>query len=437
MRILDATAPDLAEFVRPGEMVAWGQGAAEPLSLTRALAAQASRLGGIRAFIGIGAGDTFSPQHAEDIKFVSYCGSGSNRALARAGRLDILPSHYSALPALIAGGQLKIDVLMLQLAPADRSGRYSLGLASDYLLAALATARVVLAEINDQVPWTYGERWLTKADIDAAVMVSRPPPETRSSTVGSIGTEIGRHVAGLVEDGATLQMGIGNLPEAILKALDGHRDLGVHSGIIGDGIADLIARGVVTNARKSIDRGVSVTGLALGSSRLYRLLDRNPSILFRGTGYTHDPSVLTKIDRFVAINSAIEVDLSGQVNAEVADGIYVGAVGGATDFLRAAARSHGGVPVVALPSRAGGRSRIVARLDGPVSTARSDAGLFVTEYGVADLRGLPLAARVERMLSIAHPADRNSLAREADGFQKHGSALQRQCSESSISQEKS
>lgn len=426
MKILDATALDLAEFVRPGETVAWGQGAAEPLSLTRALAAQGSRLGGIRAFMGIGACDTFAPEHAEHIEFLSYCGSGSNRALARAGRLDILPSHYSALPELIASEKLKIDVLMLQLAPADNSGRYSLGLASDYLLAALARARVVLAEINDQVPWTYGERWLTEADIDAAVMVSRPLPETRSSTVGSIENEIGRHVAGIVEDGTTLQTGIGNIPEAILKALDGHRDLGVHSGIIGDGIADLILRGVVTNSRKSIDRGVSVTGLAMGSSRLYRLIARNPSIFFRGTGYTHDPLVLAKIDRFVAINSAIEVDLSGQVNAEVANGVYVGAIGGATDFLRAAARSHGGAPVIALPARAGGRSRIVARLGGPVTTARSDAGLIVTEYGVADLRGLPLAARAERMLAIAHPADRDSLAHAAYGIRKYGCAEQLQ-----------
>jgi acetyl-CoA hydrolase len=413
MRIIDPATADLAEFVRPGDTVAWGQGAAEPLALTRALAAQRRALGRIRVFMGIGASDTFAPEHADHIDFLSYCGSGSNRRLARAGVLDALPCHYSSLPELIAGNRLKIDVVMVQLAPADGAGRYSLGVARDYLPAAISRARVVLAEINDQAPWTHGGETLSCDDIDAAVHVSRPLLELGPRNIGATELAIGRYVAELVEDGATLQIGIGNIPDAVLAALAGRRDLGVHSGLIGDGVADLMSAGVITNARKNMDRGLTVTGLAMGGDRLYRLLDRNPAVAFRSIEYTHDPAVLAGLDRFVAINSALEVDLTGQINAEVVDGIYVGAVGGAADFLRAAARSRGGVPIVALPACAGGRSRVVARLSGPVTTARADAGVIVTEHGVADLRGASVSERVHRMLAIADPVHREALARQA------------------------
>ena len=209
-----------------------------------------------------------------------------------------------------------------------------------------------------------------------------------------------------MEDGATLQCGLGAIPEAALRALHGRRDLGVHSGTVGDAVIELMEAGVVTNARKRRDHGASIAGVLMGSERLHRFAHRNKALQMRGTEYTHHPEVLASLPRFVAINSAVEVDLTGQVNAEVAAGSYVGAVGGAVDFLRGAHRSRGGVPIVALPSTAGAHSRIVASLSGPVSTPRCDAGVFVTEYGVADLRGLPLAARMHRMLDIAHQIGR-------------------------------
>lgn len=411
MKLLDAKGPDLKAFVRPRDTILWGQGAAEPLVLTRALAEQRARLGGVQAFLGIGASDTFGPEHADYIRFLSYCGTGTNRALVKAGRLDILPCHYSRLPALILGGQLKVDVVMVQVTPPDRQGRFSLGLACDYLPAALRAARVVIAEINEQLPWTEGV-WLEEGDIDAAVRSSRPPLEIAPPPLSEVETAIAARVAALVEDGATLQIGIGAIPEAVLAALGGHRNLGVHSGIIGDGVAELMLKGVITNRRKSFDVGKTITGTALGSGRLYRFLDRNAGIGFRPAEYTHDATFLARMDRFVAINSALEVDLSGQVNAEIAGKLYAGAVGGAVDFLRGAALSRGGLPIIALPSLASGRSRIVARLSGPVSTARSDAGLIVTEFGVADLRGASLGVRAERMLAIAHPSHRDALARD-------------------------
>jgi acetyl-CoA hydrolase len=191
------------------------------------------------------------------------------------------------------------------------------------------------------------------------------------------------------------------------------RDLGVHTGSIGDGIATLCEAGVVTNARKAIDAGVCVGGVIIGSARVRQFAHRNPALELRGTEYTHDANVLRRFDRFVAINSAVEVDLTGQVNAEVAAGTYVGAVGGAGDFLRAAQASRGGVPIIAMPSTAGRHSRIVARLAGPTTIPRSDACVIVTEYGVADLRGLSLAQRHSRMIDVAHPDHREALEREA------------------------
>ena len=402
---------DLARWIRPGDTVVWGQANAEPLDLIDALIEQRRQLSRLRLFIGIGGARRLAPEHADAFDFLAYCGSGSNRALAQAGVLDILPSHYSQLPRLIRSGSLRIDVVLLQVSPADAHGRHSLGLANEYLVAALDRARVVIAEVHAQVPWTHGERSLAADAIDLCVPASYPLPGSSTPPPSAVEEAIAGHLSGLVEDGATLQFGIGSLPRAVLARLADRRDLGVHSGVIHDGVAEFMEAGIVTNARKSIDRGVTVTGLLMGSERLHRFADHNPSIRLRGSDYTHDAGVLAAIDRFVAINSAIEVDLTGQVNAETAGGVYVGAVGGGPDFLRGAQRSRGGVPIVALPSTARDRSRIVARLDGPVTVPRSDAGVVITEHGVADLRRLSLRQRRQRLLDIADPRHRDALDR--------------------------
>ncbi len=413
----DLQSLDFAGIVRPGDTVMWGQAMAEPVPLTQALMAQRHGIGRFKVFLGMTHSDTSRPEHADCIAFSSYCGTGGNRALVKAGLLDILPCHYSQLPGLIQSGRLKIDVLMLQLAPADQDGHYSFGIAHEFLIQAMDAARVVIAEVNDQAPWTYGERPVREADLDYIVRTSRAPLELVQPQPGEAELAIARHVAGLIEDGATLQFGLGAMPEAILGALADRRDLGIHSGTIGDKVAELTRAGAITNARKSIDRGLTVTGMMMGSKRLHDFAHRNPDVRFRSTTYVHNADVLSQIDRFVALNTAIEVDLSGQINAEVANGLYIGAVGGALDFLRAANRSNGGLPVVALASTAGRAekraSRIVSKLSGPVSTPRSDAGIIATEYGIADLRGMGLSERIRRMLAIAHPDFRERLEREA------------------------
>lgn len=409
-----AAAIDLSRHIRPGDTVLWGQGQAEPRSLVQALIEQRHRLQRIRVFLGVTQSGQLSPEHADAIDFIAYCGSGGNRVLADAGVLDILPCYYGHLPRLMRSRQLPVDVVFLQVSPPDAQGRYSFGLAMDYLPAAIAGARTVIAEVNPEVPWTHGEFYLRREDFHALVEAAYPVGgSAQGYEVRPHEAIIARHVAHLIEDGATLQVGLGTLPNAVLDALHQHRDLGLHSGMVGDGLTGLAAAGALTHARKSIDPGIGVVGLLMGSDRLHRYAAGNATLQLRGTDYTHHPDVLGQIAHFAAINSAVEVDLTGQINAEVAAGGYVGAVGGAPAFLQAAQVSPGGVPVIALPATAGAHSRIVSELSGPVSTARCDAGIVVTEYGVADLRGKTLSGRLRAMLDVAAPQHRERLALES------------------------
>lgn len=413
----ESLATRLGALIRAGDTLWWGQATAEPLTLTRTLAAHRQEIahgGRLRVFVGIGGSDTLKPEQADTFDFLGYTGGGPHRKLAEAGVLDILPLHYSQIPRFIDAGALPADVVLLQVSPPDAHGRYSLGQVREYLPAAIRRARVVIGAINPDVPWTRGGMDLGASDFALLIDAETPPINQPAGAIGPEEQAISRHVAGLIEDGATLQLGIGKLPEAILAALKDHKDLGLHSGVVADGIVDLAEAGVLTNARKTVDPGVAVGGILMGTAKLRRWAHRNPHLALRETEYTHNAAVLAASYKLAAINSAIEVDLTGQINAEVAAGTYVGAVGGAVDFLRGAAASPGGLPIVALPSATKkGVSRIVAQLSGPVSTARSDAGLIVTEHGVADLRGQPLSQRVRRLIAIAAPEFRATLEREA------------------------
>jgi acyl-CoA hydrolase len=407
-------ARDLTRYIRPGDTVAWGQACAEPVTLTEVLAAERSRLSGVRCFTGISTAAAVSPQHCDHLRFASYTAAGANRAVADAGALAILPCHYSQLPDVLTAGPLRVDVVLLSLPPPAPDGSYGPGLGADYLTPLVSQARLVIAEVNDQLPDVGCGVRIRPEDVDVLVPVSRPPAEYPAPAPRDTDDAIASHIAALIPDGATIQLGIGSMPSAVARRLLGHRDLGVHSGMITDAVAELIEAGVVTGAQKTVDRGLVVTGFLMGSQPLLRLAAADRSITLRDTRYTHNPAVLAAQHRLAAINSATEVDLTGQANAETAAGRYVGGVGGAVDFARGAALSPGGIPILALPSTAlsptGERvSRIVSRLGGPATIGRADAGVIVTEYGVADLRGLPLPQRRERMLAIAHPDHRQAL----------------------------
>lgn len=410
---------DFGGILRPGDAILVSQASAEPLTLTEALVAQRHAIGGVSVFLGVQLTDTFRPEHADALRFSSFGAMEGNFRLAEAGKLDLFPVHYSEVPRLIESGRLRCDVALLSLSPPGPDGRSSIGVCHDWMLEAARRARVVIAEVNERMPWTYGSEELPEIRIERMVQSSRalpvyPPPE-----IGETERAIACRAASYIEDGAVLEMGIGAIPSAILAQLSDRRDLGVHSGLLTDSVVELIERGVVTNSRKTIDRGHTVTGMLWGSEKLYRLAERNPAIRLRPIRYTHDLSVIASIDNFVGINGAVEVDLTGQINAEMAGRHYVGGIGGQGDFMRGALLARGGRSIIALPSttRDGARSRIVARIDsGVVTTARADADVIVTEWGAAELRGATIPERIARMLAIAHPKHREALERALRDF---------------------
>lgn len=410
---------DYRDYLRPGDRLVWGQACGEPRTLVEHLVC-APLPPGLSAFVGINVANTIRFAHAARIRLSSYIGSGGNSILHAAGLLDITPRHYSALPDFVSAQETGADVVLLRIPPPDRFGQVSLGLNYDYLADAIAHARLVIAEIDEQTPYTAGDMELSVADIDVAVPARQPTAELESPPPTAVQRRIAVQVADLVDDGATLQVGVGALTDAVLAQLSGRCDLGLHSGQIPDGVVDLMTSGVLTGKRKSLDHGLAVGGMLLGTRRLFDFAHRNPKISLRRAGYTHAQAVLAQQPKLTAINSALEVDLTGQINSEVARGRYIGAVGGAVDFLRGAAASPGGVPIIMLPATAGSISRIVATLSGPVSIARSDAAVIVTEHGQADLRGLTLSQRADALIAVAAPEHRDQLSQAADAAARRG-----------------
>jgi acyl-CoA hydrolase len=343
---------------------------------------QRARLGGVGCFLGSSYSGILKPEHADRLQLSSYCGTGTNRALADAGVLEILPLPYSQLGPLIRSKKIKCDVVMIQVSPPNARGEYSLGLGVEYLAPALEVARAVIAEINDQVPWTYSEPLLEGSKFARTVKTSRTPVYM-PYRLDDLARKIASHAAQFIPEGAVLECGIGNLPNAVLAGLRGRKGLSVHSGLIPDAVTELELRSCIG-------------GALMGSQRLFDWARDNRSLRLCSSEITHGAATLARLERFVAINSAVAVDLSGQVNGELAGQSYVGAVGGALDFIRAANQSPGGVAITVIPS-----SRIVERLDGPVSVPRSEAGVIVTEKGSADLRGCSLRERERRMRAIS------------------------------------
>jgi acetyl-CoA hydrolase len=380
---------DLSPVVRKGDGIVVGQACAEPQALMEALVAQRASLSGCSVFLGINYAGIVKREHADDLRLSAYCGLGHNRALVEAGALDVLPVPYSQLGALFRSGRIRADVVFLQVSPPNSKGEYSLGLAAEYLVPALDACRAIVAEVNDQVPWTHTERLLLRDDFDLLVPSSRPVARPAARAPGALEMAIAANALPFIPDGAVLEFGIGALPDAVCALLGRHQGLRVHSGTVGDGVVELLARKVVSR----VD-----CGTLIGSEQLFACAKENPAVRLHGSEYTHNPEVLHRLERFVAINSAVEVDLTGQVNGELAKGSYVGAVGGALDFIRAANHSPGGASLMLLPA-----SRVVAQLSGPVSTPRSEAGIVVTERGAADLRGCSMRERERRMRAVAAP----------------------------------
>ena len=412
---------DLARFLKPGDRIVMGQACGEPSKLVAALIAQGGGINGLSLFIASSFSGAFVPETADSFALSSMGAIGALRSMTKANQLSVIPCHVSQVGPLIEAGIIPCDVAMIQVSPADEHGNHSCGLIADHVRAAVKAARVVIAEVNTAVPFTFGETVHT-SEIDVAVMCDGPLVELVGTPVTQTDSEIARHCADFIGDGSVIQTGVGAVPDTILRLLGDRKDLGVHSGMLGDGLVDLIETGVITNARKEIDAGVSINGALIGTRRLYDFAHRNPAIRMCATSYTHDAAVLAQLSRLVTINSAIEVDLTGQVNAEASGSAYLGGTGGQVDFVRAGARSPGGHAIIALSATAkgGALSKIVTNLSGPVTTARSEVDVIVTEFGSAQLKGRSLAERAGAMVAIAHPDFRDELDRAAHAIAQRG-----------------
>lgn len=405
----DASRIDLGRFLRPGVGVWWVQAGAEPTPLVHAVLDHADEYGPIRAFCGLSWDQRVTRSLPESVSLSSYGALGGLRTLSQAGRLTVVPCNYSAIPRLFAEGLVPTDVGLVQVSPPDADGMCTLGIGVDYTADAIAHTPVLIAEVNARMPATTGGPRIPMTRFDAVVETDRPLLTTPDRAPDDVERAIAAGVAALVEDGDTFQIGVGTLPAAVLDALSGHADLGVHSGMIADGVVDLVDKGVITGARKEIDAGVMVTGAALGRTPFYERMADLP-LHFRAASYTHNPKITSQFASFVSINSAIDVDLSGQIGAEVRRGVYVGAYGGQNDYCHAAAAS-GKLSVIALRATSRGESTIKLTLDGPVTTSRSDVDAVVTEYGVAHLRGAGPEQRARRLIAIAAPEHRETLER--------------------------
>lgn len=380
---LDAARIDVAPWLRPGDGVVVGNLAAEPVGLVEAAWRAAGEAGDVSVFLGMSLHD-HAPLVPAGVHVRSYGGLG------RTGRiegLEIVPCHYSALPRLFAERLVPADVVLVQVTPPGADGRCGYAGGTDYLPDAITHARVVVGEVNAAAPRVGGET-IALDRFDAVVHTDRPLPELRTEP-GPVERAIAGHVAALVRDGDTLQMGVGALPDAILAALAERRELGVHSGMVSDGFVDLLDSGALSRT--------TVTGQIVGTQRLYDAVDGRDDIDLRTVSHTHSAATLARVGRLVAINSAIEVDLDGNAGCESVGGRAVGAIGGQVDFLRAAAAS-GGVGIVALPA-----AHVVERLDGPVSTTRADVDVVVTEHGARRLTGLTARERRRALSEIADP----------------------------------
>lgn len=414
------TVEEAVKVIKPGDNVHIHPGVAEPISLVNAMTARAPELRDVRVWhlLTFGPAPYMAPEMASHFRHMAYFTGPNARHAVNEGRAEYIPIYLFEIGKLILEGFFPVDVVLCNLSPPDEHGFCSFGAGVDITKPAAEKARYVIAQINRQVPRTLGDSFIHVRKLTHIVEIDEPLKEMPGAgEVSEVAMKIGEHIAGLIEDGSTMQMGIGEIPDAVLASIKNHKDLGIHTEMFSDGVMELIDKGIVTNARKTIHRGKVIAGFVLGSHKLNEYIDNNPIFEFHPQYYVNDPFVIAQNEKMVAINSAIEVDITGQVCADsIGTYIYSG-FGGQVDFIRGAAYSKGGKPIIALPSTAKGGevSRIVDKLKpgAGVVTNRADVHYVVTEYGVASLHGKSLQARAKELIKIAHPKFRDDLERAA------------------------
>ena len=416
---LIATAEQAVKNIHPGRRVFIGTGCAQPEQLVRAMVERAGDLADteIVHLLTLGDAPYAVKQLVDNFRVNSFFIAENVRDIIQAGFGDYSPIFLSDIPRLFSSGQLPLDVALIQVCPPDERGMCSLGISVDIVKSAAENAALVIAEVNPQMPRTLGDSFLHVNDIDILVPVDRPMFEVQPAEPNEVTRQIGQHIAALVEDGSTVELGIGRIPQSVLEFLGDKHDLGIHTEMFTDRIVDMIEKGVITGSRKTIDQNKVVASFCMGTKKLYDYIDNNPIFSFRPTEFVNDPFVIGRQYKMVAINVALEIDLTGQVCSDSLGTRFFSGIGGQVDFNRGAARSEGGKAIIGLPSTAqkGSVSRIVSMLTpgAGVVTTRGDVHYIVTEYGVAYLHGKSVQERALALISVAHPKFRAQLLEEA------------------------
>lgn len=400
--------------VNSGDQVVLGHCAGVPVEITNEMKAQAGRLKDVRVFHMVPLHDCWycNQEWEGTFRHTTIFAGGSTRGSINEGRGDFIPCFFSELPGRLRDGSIDCDVAFIMVSPPDEHGFMSYGISVDYTMQAAESARVVVAEVNPKMPRTYGS-YIHVSEVDYLVESDYEPIEIPLPKIGEVEEKIGQHIAQLIPDRATLQLGIGAIPDAVLHFLTEKKDLGIHTEMFSDGVVDLYEKGVVTNKYNNLNPGKFTATFLMGTKRLYDFAHNNPAVLMRPVDYTNNVLVAGRLKNLISINSALEVDLYGQVCADMIGGKQFTAVGGQVDFVRSAMHSEGGKSIIAFPStgKKGTVSRITARLkEGAcVTTSRHDVDYIVTEYGVARLKGRSNTERAEALIAIAHPDFRDEL----------------------------
>ncbi len=409
------TPDEALSSVKSGMRVYIQPGCAEPETLVEALMRRGPMVRDVEIvhMMTMGCAPYVAPEMAGHFRHNAMFIGGNVREAINAGRADYTPIYLSEIEALFENGEMPIDVALIEVSPPDSHGFCSFGIGVDTTLTAARCAQIVVAQVNSEMPRTYGDSFIHVNDIDIVVESSRPLCATKKAVVSDLHVAIAKNVASLIDDGAVLQTGIGGIPDAVLPFLSDRKDLAVHSELVSDGVIPLIEAGVVTGARKNFKPRKIILGFALGSKKLFDFVDNNPIFEFHPTAYTNDPALIARNDNMVAINSALQIDLTGQVCSDSVGTQFYSGIGGQVDFIRGASRSKGGKPIIAISSTAknGAISRIVPMLNpgAGVVTSRGLIRYVVTEYGVAYLHGKTIRERAQALIEIAHPYFREEL----------------------------
>lgn len=415
---LDNTARQCVEIINSGDNVFIHSGVSAPQQLIRAMIERAKELRGVKIYQIHTEGncDYVKSQYQESFYVHNFFNGPNMRKACEDLTAHYIPIFLSEIPLLFYNGAIKLDVAMIQVSPPDRHGMCSLGPSVDVTISAVRTAKIVIAQVNRQMPRTFGDSLIHISKIDRLVEVDEPIHATSVLALSEKELQIGKNIAELVEDGATLQMGIGAIPNATLQCLTNHKDLGIHTEMFSDGVISLYEKGVINGKHKVKHRGKIVSSFVIGSKKVYDFIDDNPAVLLLDCSYTNSAHIISQNPKVTAINSGIEVDLTGQVCSDsIGSRIYSG-VGGQMDFIRGAALSKGGKPIIALPATTkDGTSKIVCQLKpgAGVVTTRAHVHYVVTEYGVAYLYGKTINERVKALIEVAAPEHRDGLKRDA------------------------